>query len=126
MKITPDFSEAVETNAEIPPGTYKTRVTEVTQQTSKAGNPYLKVKLTIFGAEGTAARYNNWAAYTNLVTSGKGAGKLKDFLSAVKLPVGEFDSEALLGKELVATLVAGKDANGNTSPWPEVKSFKSI
>lgn len=126
MNITPDFSEAVEGGGEIPPGVYKTRVTNVETKTSKADNQYLKVRLTIFGAEGEAGKYNNWHAYTNLMLSGKGAGRLKDFLAAAHIPAGPFDTDALLGKEVVAVLVAGKTEDGSTSKWPEVKSVKSI
>lgn len=128
MQITPDFSEAVEgTSDPIPPGVYKTRVTGVEQKTSKADNQYLKVKLTIFGAEGDAAKYNNWPVFTNLMTTGKGAGRLKDFLKAAGLnTAGAFDTDALLGKEVVAVLVEGKMQDGTPSQWPEVKSVKAI
>lgn len=128
MNITPDFSESVESTTEgILPGTYKTRVSGVENKVGQAkGTPYLKLKLTIFGAEGEAARYNNWPVYTNLMLTGKGAGRLKDFLKAVDVPVGPFETETLLGKELVAVLVESKDSNGNTRAWPEVKAVKHI
>lgn len=125
MLISPDFTESVTTDP-VAPGVYKTRVTEVTQQTSKAGNPYLKVKMNIFGAEGEAAKYNNWPVYTNLMTTGAASGRLKDFLKAAGIAPGPFDTDALLGKEVAAVLVEGKDQHGNTSQWPEVKAVKAI
>ena len=129
MLITPDFSTAVETNNDpIPAGTYKVRVEEVEQKTTKAGEPRLSWKLKIFGAEGELAKYNNWPVYHSTMLVGKGAGMLKSFYKAAmgSEPTGPFDATTLYGKELEVTLVQRVQPDGTPSPWPDIKAIKAL
>lgn len=125
--ITPDFSEAQELEP-IPTGVYNARIVDVEQKTAKSsGNTYLKWKLQLFGAEGDLAKYNNWPVFYNTMTSGKGAGMLKQFAKAVLKEVPtQLDTDAFLGKEVQISLQQGKDQDGNPSTWPEVKSVKAL
>jgi hypothetical protein len=126
--ITPDLSEAVEQTAVVP-GIYSVRVTDLELKTSKAGGQYIKWTMTIFGAEGELTRFNNHKVWYNTMLSGKGAGMLKGFYKACKsedFAGGAFDWSTLVGSEVSATLVEGKDQQGQPSGYPEVKALKSI
>lgn len=116
MQITPDFSEAVESSNVITPGLYKARVEGVEQKTSKAGAPYLKWTMSIFGAEGNNARYNNFKLWHTTMLSGKGAGILRDFLTATLGEARQFQTDEVLGKEVsvlvkIRRLEDGKEVN---------------
>lgn len=129
--ITPDLSEAVEfdADAQVPPGIYKARVTGLEKKKSKADTSYIKWTLSIFGAEGDLAKYNNWKVYTNTMLSGPGAGMLKSFYTACTkqdFPGGAFDWSLLVNSEVEVTLVEGKPYNGQPSKFPEVKAVKPI
>ncbi len=126
--ITPDLSEAVE-QAAVVPGVYSTRVTALELKTSKAGGQYIKWTMTIFGAEGELARFNNHKVWHNTMLSGKGAGMLKTFYKACKneeFAGGAFDWSTLVGSEVSTTIVEGKDQTGQPSGYPEVKAIKPI
>lgn len=124
--ITPDFSEAA--TGAIPAGTYKARIVDAEVKTSKAGNAYIQWKMQIFGAEGQVSRYNNWNFNHRTMTSGKGAGMLKDFYKAAtgEIAPTSFDTDILLGKEVQVVLAEGKDQDGNVSSYPEVKGVRRI
>lgn len=127
--ITPDLSEAVEVDGSVPPGVYTARVTAFEVKNSKSsGDQYLKWTLTIFGAEGEAAKYNNWKVFYNTMTKGKGAGMLKSFYKAClsKELTGAFAPSALIGAEISATLRQGKNADGSPSKYTEVQSVKTL
>lgn len=129
MIISPDFSEAVERVSEpIPDGVYKARITDVEVKKSKAGATYLKWKLSLFGNEGELAKYNNWPVFHSTMTSGKGAGMLKDFYKAAMREEisGQFDAQALLAKEVQIAIAAGRMPDGSPSQWPDVKSVKAL
>lgn len=129
MLITPDLSEAVEGSSEpIPAGVYKVRIEDVELKDAKSGAKYLKWKARIFGSEGELARFNNWPVYYNTMTSGKGAGMLKNLYKAAtgEELAGEFDATALLSKEVQFTLARGKNQDGSPSDWPEVRSVRPL
>lgn len=128
--ITPDLSEAVELTP-VPPGTYSARVTGLEAKNSKAipSTPYIKWELTLFGAEGELAKFNNWKVYTNTMLAGKGAGMLKSFYKACKkeeFAGGAFDFSTLVGSEIQVTLAEGQPYNGEPSKYPEVKRVSPI
>lgn len=129
--ITPDLSEAVElSDAQIPPGVYKARVTGMEKKVSKtdAATPYIKWELTIFGAEGDLSRFNNWKVYTNTMLAGKGTGILKAFYKACtgQEITGQVDFSLLHGSEVQVTLVEGQPYNGQPSKFPEVKKVEQL
>lgn len=129
MIIQPDFSQAVEsTQGSIPPGVYKLRIEDCSLVTTQKGDPMLKWKLKIYGAEGEVAKYNNWPVYHNTMTVGKGAGMLKALYKAAlgEDPTGPLDTDVLLGKEVEAVLTQGRDQQGNPTTWPSVKTVRSI
>lgn len=126
MQITPDFSEASESQA-IPPGTYKTRITDVAMKKSQAGNDYLNWKLTIFGAEGQYSSQNNRPVFMMTMLSGKGAGKLRDLAKAAlgNVPT-QLETNEFLGKEVEVTLVERRMPDGSVSNFPDVKAVRSL
>lgn len=130
MLITPDLSEAVEVSTEpIPAGVYKARIEEAVLKPTKSGDAhYIQWKLRIFGAEGELARFNNWVFTHRTMTTGKGAGMLKAFYLAAtgEAMPAQFDATSLYGREVQASLVPGKNQDGTTSSWPEVKAVKAI
>ncbi len=126
MFIQPDFSEAQDITP-IPPGTYNARITGVGSKESKKGDMYLRWELEIFGSDNS--KLNNRKFWYNTMVSGPGAGGLKRLLGAVGLAAEtgtQFDTEALLGKEVRVTLAEGKDQHGNVSIYPEVKSVAKL
>lgn len=125
MKITPDYSEALESGP-VPAGVYNTRIDSWTEKTSKAGAKYLSWKLVIFGAQGDSAKQNNRVVFLTTMTSGPGAGILKSFVKAAlgEVPT-EFDTDNLVGRELQVTLVDRQKPDGEPG-WPEVKAMAPI
>ena len=127
--ITPDLSEAVEMTG-APPGMYSGRVAGLELKKAKSGGTYIKWEIKIFGAGGELEKFNNWSVYYNTMTSGKGAGMLKNFVKACTgedLPQkGAYDFSKLFGCEFSMTLVQGKDSQGNPSNYPEVTKIKPL
>lgn len=126
--ITPDFSEAVEF-APLPNGTYKTRVVGAEIKTSQAGNQYVNWKLSVFGAEGDLEQHNNSSIFHSTMISGRGAGMLKSFVKAAtgEEPTGQFDTEALIGREVEVTVETGiNPLTGETKRWPDVKGVRPV
>ena len=120
-EITVDLSEAVELGGVVP-GKYGARVSGAEVKTTNAGTgQYVKWEMTIFGAEGELARYNNHKVWHNTMTSGKGAGMLKKFVKAAtgQELTGNLDTDAVLGKEVLVTLKEGK-RDGVPTGYPEV------
>lgn len=129
--ITPDFSEAANdvTSTPIPDGTYATRITGAELRKSKAGDPMVNWKLTIFGAQGELSKYNNWPVYYSTMQVGKGAGMLKKFYLAAtgEVLTGAFDTDMLLSKEVEVDLVNEVNPNtGEPSKYPKVKAVRAI
>jgi len=124
MLINAKLDEVTET---ITPGTYKTRVVGVEEKVSKAGNPMLNWKTTVFDD----LKYNGATIFHTTPITGKGAFRLQEFYLAA---TGEeltkdspsFDTEQIVGQEVLMTLVAGLDQQGNPSKWPDVKAVTAI
>lgn len=129
--ITPDFTEAVESTMSdepMPAGEYQVRVTDAEMKTSKAGNPYIKWKLQVFGMEGDLARFNNWPIFYNTMLTGRGAGILKSFLKCVmpEYEGGAIDTDEALGAECIVNVKPGMKPDGTPSGWPDVKSVRPL
>lgn len=122
-EITPDFSEAVG----LEPGTYQARITDAEVLTSKKDTQYIKWKMTTISED---PKFADQLVYHNTMLSGRGAGILKTFFVAAmgeELADGQgFDTEQLLGREVMITVVEGKDQQGNPTNWPEIKAVKAI
>lgn len=123
--ISPDFSEAVEFSP-LPKGNYKVRITDCQTKQTKAGDTRLMWKLQTFGQSDPAL--NNRTITFGTMISGKGAGFLKQLIRAAtgEEPTGSFNTDALLGREVLATVVEGKDQDGNPSSFPEVKAVAKL
>lgn len=121
--ITPDLSEATKP---ISAGTYPTRIVECEPTESKAGKKMLKWALEIFDAEDSDL--NGKRVYTRTMLEGKGIFKTQEIYKAA---TGEnlenaFDTDMLVGKEVVANVIDGTDMNGNPSGYPEVKAVSAL
>lgn len=130
MFVTPDFSEAAEFNNDpIPAGKYNVRIQSHETKTSSAGNNYLNWKLQIYGASDEAVKQNNRILFFRTMTSGKGAGFLKDFLAACGITLEKgagFDPDTLLGKEVQVTVATKTKQDGSPDPFSEVKAVAPI
>ncbi len=126
--ITPDLSDAIDTDAAVTPGIYNLRVVKFEMKKSQAGQQYIKWTCEIFGAEGEFSRFNKWKVYHNTMTSGKAAGMLKSFYKACKGEelTGSFNPGALLGSEIQAQLAAGTNQDGSPSKFPVLKNPKGL
>lgn len=128
MKISPDFSEAQDIGTPFPEATFKTRITGCEQKTSKAGATYLSWTLDVFGADGEFSTYNNRKIWLNTMISGPGAGILKSFVKAAlkttEVPKN-FDTDTLLGKELLVT-TKPSFYEGQERSNPEIKKMMPL
>lgn len=117
MLVTPDFTESQDT---FTPGEYMFRVTGVEQKTSKNDQPYLNWTMEQINA---ADPKNNGRKHWHItMLAGRGAGMLKDFYKACtgETLEGQFDTEQLIGKELIVVL--GEDNQGRIA----TKGLKQI
>lgn len=121
--IKPDFSEVSEISA-VQPGTYNARIINAEAQTSKAGGAMINWKLELFGNP----EINGRTVFSRTMVSGKGAFRLQELYKAAlgQTLEGAFDTDDLLGKELIVTLVPGKSQDGSPSNYPDVKSFTAL
>lgn len=120
--ITPDFSEVT---GAVPPGTYGARITDCEQKTSQAGSTYLNWKLTLFGNPAV----NDRVVFLSTPISGKGAFRLQELYKAATgedMAKGQpLDTDMLLTRQVTATLVEGRDQNGEPRKFPDVKSVSA-
>lgn len=123
IQVDIDTSEYV---GELPAGDYSANVVDAKMMTSKSGNPYIKWQFTVFGHN--EAKFNGQSVWTNTMTQGKGVfGLVKLYEAATggkKLEGGKLDTGAILGKQVMITVVPGKDQDGNPSGFSEVKGFR--
>lgn len=125
MLIEANLSE-VEEMTPVPAGTYQARITAVEAKESKAGNPYLNWKSELIGED-----VNGRIVFHTTPISGKGAFRLQELYRAATHEVlskesPSFDTEQIIGKEVLMTLTYGVDQEGNPRQWPEVKSVAPI
>ena len=116
--IKPNFDE-VQT---VVPGKYPARIIGSEAKTSKKGNTYTEWKYEVFGADDIRA--NGATLFNRPMQAGRGAFRLQNLVEAAtgeKAQNGvEFDSAQLHGREILVTVVDGKDQNGNASGFPDV------
>lgn len=122
--VVPSFEEL----ADITPGNYKARITGAEVTTAKtSGAPMVVWKLEVFGSENKGQ--NGQVITHRTMLSGKGAFGIKDlYKAAMKEELkGQFDTDMLLGKEVLLTMAPGRpQADGSPSKYPEVKSVTGI
>lgn len=122
--ITPDFTEV---GQPIKPGVYNARIKDCESKQSQKGSTYLNWKLELFGDPDV----NNRVVFLSTPITGKGAFRLQELYKAAmqeeldaKAP--KFDTDSLIGREVNVTLVEGKDQEGNTRPFPDVKAVSAL
>lgn len=124
MLITPDFTDVAE---EITAGTYKVRVKKGDVKEWPNGGQYVNWELETFGE--TEPKNNGRRVFHKTSCSGKGAFMLQKFYrAATGQPLsGQFDTEQLVGKEVVVEVVDGKDRQtGAPTGYTEVKSVRPV
>ena len=121
MLVEPDLTEVT---SPVPPGTYKTEIMTAEAKEWSTGTKYIAWGLQIFDNEKFAGR--NIKHSTPIV--GKGAFLLQNFYEAATgeaLAKGSFDTDQLLNKEVIVTLVQ-KVRDGVPNKWAEVDSVTPI
>ena len=117
MLVEPDLTEVT---SPVPPGTYKTEIMSAEAKEWSTGTKYIAWGLQIFEDEKFGGRKIN---HTTPIM-GKGAFLLQNFYTAATgeaLAKGSFDTDQLISKEVVVTLVQ-KVRDGVPSKWAEVDS----
>lgn len=122
--VVPQFDEL----ADITPGNYKARITEAEVTTAKtSGAPMVVWKLEVFGSDNKGQ--NGQVITHRTMLTGKGAFGVKDlYRAAMKEELsGSFDTDMLLGKEVLLTMGQGRpQQDGSPSRFPEVKSVTGV
>ena len=128
MLITPDFSGVQDTVAA---GTYKARIVDakVDEWLGKNGKPnttYINWSMETFDEADT--KNNGRRIFHKTPTTGGGAFRLQQFYTAAMKQQlkGNFDTEMLLGKELLVTVVDGTDKEGNQTGYTDIKAVKAL
>jgi len=126
--IKPDFTEVAES---IVPGEYKVRVKDAqlkewAAREDRPARPYIRWELETFGDE--KKQNNGRRIWHNTDIAGKAAFRLKDFLSAAlkETVTGQFDTEAVMGKEVLVTVVESKGKDGMPNGYTEVKTVRPL
>lgn len=128
MLVMPDLSNVKEN---VTPGTYKVRITG-----SKCGEwnndrgttRWVNWEMQTFGED--EAKNNGRYIFHRTPIEGGAAFKFRDFYKAAtkaEYKAGtQFDTEQLLGKELVVTVDDGVNKEGSPTGYAEVKAVKPI
>lgn len=122
MLVTPSFDEVKD---ELGAGTYHARVTKIEVGEWKTGTKNIAATLeTMNEAE---AKNNGRRITYRVPIEGKGAFLLQRFYKALtgETLSGGFDTEQLLGKEVIVTVADGKDKEGNPTGYTEVVAVKA-
>ena len=91
-----------------------------------SGVPYVNWKLETFGADDPGL--NGKTVYYSTNLSGKGVFTLQNLFKAATGEDlgGEFDTEALVGREVKVTLGEDVDRDGNVRPYLGVKAVRAL
>ena len=121
--VTPSFTDVKD---ELSAGIYHARVTKVEVGEWKTGTKYLATTLETMNEDD--AKNNGRRTLYRVPIEGKGAFLLQKFYRALtgEALTGGFDTEQLLGKEVIITLADGKDKEGNPTGYTEVAAVKSV
>lgn len=126
--IKPDLSEVQE---QITAGTYKCRIIDAKpgEWAGKDGKPATHfINWTMETFDEAEAKNNGRRIFNKTPINGGGAFRLQQFYTAaMKQPLtGEFDTEMLLGREILVTVVDGVDKQGSPTGYTEVKAVKAL
>ena len=126
--ITPDFSEVKDS---VGAGTYKVRIVDakMDEWQGKNGKPDTKfINWSLETFDEADEKNNGRKIFHKTPIQGGGAFRLRDlYKAAVKQELaGEFDTEMLLGKELVVTVIDGATKDGTPTGYTEVKAVKPL
>lgn len=124
MLVKPSFDEIQDSVA---PGTYYCVVKKAEVKDWPNGGQYINWEMETFGEEDP--KNNGRRIFHKTAISGKGAFTLQQmYLAAMGKPLqGEFDTEALLGKQVGVEVVDGVDRKtGALTGYPDVKRIKRI
>lgn len=121
--VEPNFSEVADA---IVPGDYQVRVVDAAPGTWKTGTKHIAWTLETMNE--TEAKNNGRRMVHRTPTEGKGAFRLQQFYRAATGEVlkGNFDTEQLLGKELLVTVKDSLDKEGNQTGYTEVAAVRQI
>lgn len=121
--IEPDFSEI----AEITPGEYHVNIIEAALKDTQKGEKMIKWTLSV--VNNADPKLNGKLIWTNTMTSGAGAFRLKQFVEAA---LGSYDrwnkdTDQLLGRTVSVVVVEGIDKrDGTKTGFAEVKAVKAV
>ncbi len=122
MIVKPDFSEIKE---DVGPGTYKGVIKNAEVKDWPNGGKYINWEIETVGEK--EPKNNGRRIFHKTSTSGKGAFMLQQFYKAATGAslTGEFDTQQLLGKQVVVDVIDGV-RNGEPTGYTEVKKVRSI
>lgn len=120
--VVPDFSEVADA---VTAGTYKTIIKKGEVRNWQSGDQYVNWELETVGE--TDPKNNGRKIFHKTSIQGKGAFMLQQFYHAAagKALVGKFDTEELVGKQVVVELVDGV-RDGQPTGYTEVKKVKRV
>lgn len=124
MLVKPSFDEVQD---EIQAGTYKVRIRKGELKSWGEGKDYVNWEMETYGE--ADPKNNGRRVFHKTAVSGKGAFMLQKFYRAAtgQSLTGEFDTEQLVGKEVVIELVEGKNREtGAPTGYNEVKAVKPV
>lgn len=138
--LYPDFSQVVnatprDPNQKITPGDYMVRIISYdfdTKDYPPELGKFLNLKFKIFGMSGEFGQFNNWPVFYRCYYTGNKAWMLKKLVeAAAHIPQHEqteehWDADFLVGKELIVSVVEGKDKQGLPTKWPRVINVKQL
>jgi len=122
--VQPDFSEVQD---EIQPGTYKVRIKKGEVKEWPNGGTYINWELETFGE--STPKNNGRKIFYKTSASGKGAFVLQRFYRAATgaALTGSFDTEQIVGKEVVVEIVDGINRQTNEpTGYTDVKTVRPI
>ena len=124
MLINPDFSEIQDT---VEAGVYKVVVKKGEMKEWPNGGTYVSWEMETYGE--SEPKNNGRRIFHKTATSGKGAFTLQQLYKAAAgtALTGSFDTEAIVGKQVVIELVDGINRQtGELSGYTAVKKVKTI
>lgn len=128
MLVTPDFSDVQDS---VGTGTYFCRIVDAQmgewqKKDGSGSTPYINWRMETFNEENP--KNNGRSVFHKTPLTGGGAFRLKDFYKAATKSqlAGPFETEELLGKEVLITLVDGTDRDGNPTGFTDVKTVRPV
>ena len=124
MLVKPDLSEVKDT---VTPGVYKARIRKGEVKEFQSGQQYVNWELETYGE--TDPKNNGRRIFHKTPISGGGAFRLQEMFQAAtgQALTGEFDTEALAGKNVQLEVVDGVNrTTGEPTGYAEVKKVRRV